>query len=152
MKTVFDSRIFVDTNILYYSNNPSDVFGQQSIERVNELSSQNNELLISPQILREYANATLRNAIFQKLDLKSSIEDVIWNIARFRRDFEVLPESPEVFENWLRLLPALTTNRDIFDFNIAATLQAHQISHILTHNVSDFSKFSSWLTVLPLIA
>lgn len=45
----------------------------------------------------------------------------------------------------------LTTSKDVFDFNIAATLQVHGIENILTHNERDFVKFSEWLTVLPLI-
>lgn len=150
METVSDSRIFVDTNILYYLNNQTESFGTQSFARINELVTSQNSLVISSQIIREYANATLRNAIYHKLDLPSSISIVARNIARFQRDFEMLYDSPEVLQNWMLLIPSLTTNRDVFDFNIAATLQTHNISHILTHNVSDFVKFKDWLVVLPL--
>ena len=150
MTTVSNARVFLDTNILFYTNNPSEAFGQQALSRLNEMVAQNNELVISTQIIREYANATLRHAIYQKIDLPASIGIVQRNITRFQRDFEVLHESPLVLQHWLILLPSLTTSKDVYDFNIAATMQSAGISHLLTHNVSDFVKFSAWLTVLPL--
>jgi predicted nucleic acid-binding protein len=152
MKTVSDDRVFVDTNILYYANDPTSSFGAQAIARINELASLNNELIISSQVIREYAAVTLRNAVYHKLDLPNSVSTVLRNIGRFQRDFEVLYDDALVFQNWSLLLPALTTGKDVFDFNIAATLQTHSIQNILTHNEKDFTKFSSWLTVLPLIA
>jgi predicted nucleic acid-binding protein len=53
MKTVFNTKIFVDTNILYYANNPNDAFGAQAVARLDELASNNNELIISTQIIRD---------------------------------------------------------------------------------------------------
>lgn len=151
MKTVSDDRVFVDTNILFYANDPSSTFGEQAIARINELASLNNEMIISSQVVREYAASTLRNAVYHKLDLKSSIEAVLRNIARFQRDFEVLYDDAQVLQHWASLLPSLTTGKDVFDLNIAATLQGHGIRHILAHNKKDFEKFDSWLNVLPLV-
>ena len=148
--TVSDSRVFLDTNILYYANDPSASFGAQAIFRINELATANNELVISSQVIREYTKVTLQNAIYQKLDLSSSIATVLHNIASFQRDFELIYDGPDILQNWMILLPYITTGKEVFDFNIAATLQAAGISYLLTHNMSDFSKFSSWLTVLPL--
>lgn len=150
MITVVDTRIFVDTNILCYANSPQSEFGNQAFYRMKDLIEANNILVISTQVIREYAHVTLRDVLYKKLDLLENIEIVQRNIARFIRDFEVIQESEKTLVNWLQLLPRLTTNKDVFDFNIAATLQAHGIHHILTHNVNDFSKFSDWLTILPL--
>lgn len=151
MKTVSNARIFVDTNILFYANNPADAFGLQAIARINELSKADNELIISTQVIREYTAVTLRNAQHHKIPMNNAVGTVLNNVAIFRRDFTVVGEKSDTLDKWLSLLPQITTSRDVFDFNIAATLQSEKISHILTHNVSDFNKFSSWLTVLPLI-
>ncbi|MBI5915775.1 MAG: hypothetical protein HY842_10385 [Bacteroidetes bacterium] len=124
--------------------------GQQAFVRLKELNDNNNELIISTQVIREFTNVTLRNAIYHKLDLKDSINGVIQSITEFYKNFEILYDNEQVLTNWLQLLPALTTNKDVFDFNIAATLRANGIRHILTHNANDFSKFSDWLTILPL--
>lgn len=150
MKTVSNSRIFVDTNILHYANYPTEPLGMQAEKRMLELKSFQNTFVVSTQVLREYAHSTLRHELYQKRDLAASIAAVLRNLGRFQRDFEVLHDSPDVFQNWLALLPTLTTHKDVYDFNIAATLQANGLSHILTHNASDFSRFSKWLTVAPL--
>lgn len=73
------------------------------------------------------------------------------NIAIFRKDFIVISETDDTLDAWLLLLPQITTSKDVFDFNIAATLQSAGLDHILTHNVSDFKKFSTWLTVIPML-
>ncbi len=151
MKTVSNTRIFIDTNILFYANNPADPFGSQAIARINELADRDNELIISTQVVREYTAITLRNAQYNKLPMQETVLRVLNNVAAFRRDFTVINETSDTLDNWLSLLPQITTSRDVFDFNIAATLQSAGINHILTHNVSDFKKFSNWLTVLPLI-
>jgi predicted nucleic acid-binding protein len=151
MKTVSKTRIFVDTNILFYANNPADAFGSQAIARINELALADNSLIISTQIIREYTAVTLRNAQFHKLPFDSALQTVLKNVAIFRSEFTVVGEKSDNLDNWLSLLPQITTSKDVFDFNIAATLLSENISYILTHNVSDFKKFSSWLNVLPLI-
>lgn len=150
MKIVSDTTIFIDTNVLFYSNDALSVFGKQAIHRIGELASANNELAISSQIIREYTHVTLRNALYHKVDLKTSISAVQQNISVFQRDFTILHDSPEILEEWNALLPALTTHKDVFDFNVAATMKIHGISYLLTHNMGDFIKFSPWPTILPL--
>jgi predicted nucleic acid-binding protein len=151
MKTVSKTKIFIDTNILFYANNPTDPFGSQAILRINELANNDNELIISTQVIREYTAVSLRTAQHNKLPIPETVQRVLNNVAAFRRDFTVINETNDSLDKWLLLLPQITTSRDVFDFNIAATLQSTGINHILTHNVSDFKKFSNWLTVLPLI-
>jgi predicted nucleic acid-binding protein len=151
MKTVSNTKIFVDTNVLFYANNPDDAFGEQALIKLKDLAKNNNELLISGQVIREYTVITIRNAQYHKLPMSPTIERVLTNIAVFRRDFVVLHETAMTLNNWEDLLPQLTTSKDVFDFNIAALLKSEGIEYILTHNVRDFEKFSNWLTVIPLI-
>lgn len=151
MKTVSNTKIFVDTNVLFYANNPADAFGEQALIKLKDLAKNNNELLISGQVIREYTVVTIRNAQYNKLPMLATIESVLTNIAVFRRDFVVLHETAVTLDNWEDLLPQLTTSKDVFDFNIAALLKSEDIEYILTHNVRDFEKFSNWLTVIPLI-
>ncbi len=150
MPTVSDSKVFVDTNILYYLNDLTSEFGQFSLRRLNELKESNNRLFISEQIIREFSHVTLRHAIYNKHNLQESIGKVIQSVTEFYESFDVLYGNEVTMTHWIKLLPSLTTNKDVFDFNIAATLRSNGIHHILTHNANDFSKFSDWLTILPL--
>lgn len=135
---------------MYYANDPKAAFGKQAILRVQELAAANNQLVISTQVIREYAHVTLRNALYHNLDLRNSIASVLQNIAIFRRDFSVIYDDPAALNDWVSLLSLLTTHKDVFDFNIVATLRAKGIEHLLTHNLSDFEKFSNWLNIIPL--
>jgi predicted nucleic acid-binding protein len=149
--TVSNAKIFVDTNILYYANDTLSQFGSQASARLNELSNLNNTFCISAQVVREYSNVTLKNAIRNNLDLAVSVADLQTNFQFFQENFQILFENQNVLTEWQNLLPRLTSHRDLFDFNIAATLKVYNIPYILTHNVNDFVKFSDFVTVLPLI-
>jgi predicted nucleic acid-binding protein len=94
---------------------------------------------------------TLRNAIHNNLDLANSLADLQNNIQFFQDNFLVLHENQNVLTEWQNLLLRLTSHRDLFDFNIAATIKVYNIPYILTHNVNDFAKFNDFVTVVPLI-
>ncbi len=151
MMTVSNSLIFVDTNILYYANDPLSQFGQQAVDRMNELSNLNNIFCVSPQIIKEYSNVTLKNATRNGVNILNSLTDLLSNIDFFQNNFQILYENQNVLVEWQNLLPRLTSYKDIFDFNIAATLKVYRIPYILTHNINDFTKFSDFITVLPLL-
>lgn len=151
MTVVSNTNIFIDTNILFYANNPTDILGEKAINKINTLVEANNDLFISGQIIREYTAVTIRNAQYHKLPIDTIIQKVLANVATFRRDFSVLHAKDDTLDNWVRLLPKLTTAKDVFDFNIAALLKSEGIGYILTHNVRDFEKFTDWLTVIPLL-
>jgi predicted nucleic acid-binding protein len=40
--------------------------------------------------------------------------------------------------------------KQVHDANIVATMQVHGLKHLLTHNIADFSRFSSFISVIPL--
>jgi hypothetical protein len=42
-------------------------------------------------------------------------------------------------------------HRVVIDANIVATMVANNISHLLTHNVADFTRFAPYITVVPLM-
>ena len=146
----FSQDVFVDTNILYYADTPTDPLGAQAILRLQELNARQNRLFISPQVLREYANVCFRNALYHKMEMIAVIEAVAHNLACFQRDFAMLYENEASINFWRESLPLLSSSKDVFDFDIAATMQTHGVSYILTHNTSDFAPFASWLTCIPL--
>jgi hypothetical protein len=39
----------------------------------------------------------------------------------------------------------------VHDANIVATMQVYGIRQLLTHNADDFTRFSAFITVVPLI-
>jgi len=129
----------------------TDPLGAQAVLRLEELNARQNRLLISPQVLREYANVCFCNALYHRMDMAEIIEAVAHNLNCFQRDFTVLYENETSVRLWLDSLPLLTSSKDVFDFDLAATMQANGISYVLTHNTSDFVPFVGWLTCIPLL-
>jgi predicted nucleic acid-binding protein len=71
----------------------------------------------------------------------------------FAERFHVAEDGPEVTENLLSLVEQVVLGgKQVHDANIVATMLAHEIGQVLTHNVKDFARFSSFITVLPLEA
>jgi hypothetical protein len=61
-------------------------------------------------------------------------------------------EGPVVTERLLALLAAVSVGgAQVHDANIVATMQVYGIRQLLTHNVDDFTRFSAFITVVPLI-
>ena len=142
-------QVFVDTNVLYYANNPSDPFGAQALARMNDLLADGNDLVISGQILREYAHVSIREARRNGIEMKVATADALHNIQIFRQEFIVLHDDEAALNLWISILPTLLTQKDVFDCNLVAVMQSNGIRHILTHNVSDFVRFSS-VIVIPM--
>ena len=73
------------------------------------------------------------------------------DVRRFERIFSIAEDGPSVLTELLRLLDRVSVGgRQIHDANIVATMLAHGINRLLTDNVSDFSRFSSVIEVVPL--
>jgi predicted nucleic acid-binding protein len=142
-------QIFVDTNILYYADNTNSTFAEQAKQRMNDLLLDGHTLIISGQILREYANASIRDARRAGIDMPIAVQLIQRNINVYKNVMTVLYDDANVFNLWNNLLPTLRTQKDIFDLNIIATMKSNEITHILTHNISDFTQFSD-ITILSL--
>jgi predicted nucleic acid-binding protein len=66
--------------------------------------------------------------------------------------FHVAEEGPAVTANLLTLLSSIPiAGKHVHDANVVATMQAHGIPRLLTHNTVDFARFARLITVLPLV-
>ena len=67
------------------------------------------------------------------------------------QQFRVVEDNPLVLDNLISILQTVRVGgKQVHDANIVATMQAHGISRLLTHNTADFARFAQWITVLPL--
>jgi len=79
-------------------------------------------------------------------------EKIIQAIRNFEEDFIVLNEGAEVTKKLLELTEKVSVSgKQIHDANIAATMLVNGITELLTHNVSDFKRFTPGLTIIPLV-
>ncbi len=146
---IVGSAVFVDTNILVYASLPASPFYQQAVDRLAVFDNQGFELWISRQILREFlATLTRPGSATTPVSITSLVRDVRYFVSRFR----LAEDGMSSTERLLALIQQVAVGgKQIHDANIVATMQAHGITQLLTHNVGDFARYAHLITVLPLV-
>ena len=151
METTDDRRgVFIDTNILIYASISGSPFYRPAHDAIQGLEKENAELFISRQVLREYLASMTRPDMLTK---ELSKESVIKAVRHFEEDFTVFNDAPGVTEQLLELAEAVSVSgKQIHDANIVATMLVNDVHELLTHNVSDFKRFSRHIEIISLIA
>jgi predicted nucleic acid-binding protein len=66
------------------------------------------------------------------------------------RRFPLLEESPAILSTWLTLVSARQVKgKRTHDIRLLAVMQSHQVTHLLTFNVADFSGFPNFTILHP---
>jgi predicted nucleic acid-binding protein len=134
--------ILLDTNVLVYLTNPLSPFHRAA--RTALLRYADEQLVVSSQILREYASVMSSHPPFDRAALAT-------NLQRFQQ-FHVLFDTAQSFQQWERLREHdAVAGRNVYDCNIVVTMLANNISSLLTHNTKDFTRYASEIELLPLI-
>ncbi len=148
MAKMADKFCFLDTNILVYASDKSSPWHQSSKEAINKLLSDGFRLFISPQILREYVSVASRSTGTEK---PTPWDLILKNYEDFQTYFTLLDEGNNSVNQLSKLLSKVpAAGKQVHDANIVATMLAHNVSHLLTHNTVDFSRYSQLITVIPL--
>lgn len=141
-------RLFVDTNILIFATNEQSPWHMPAANGLAEARRLGVELVISSQFLREYLSAATRISVMEN---GLSLPKILENVCEFRNELTVVEDNPFVLDALLELIERVSlAGKQVHDANIVATMQVHGLKHIFTHNVADFNRFSSFITVLPL--
>ena len=146
--TTAGDGLFTDTNVLIYATDQSSPLHQTATEALESWRRQGESLVISPQIIREYVAVLTRlNVTLGRPPLTETLE----NARAFLRDFRLALENDAVAMTLLDLVRQVpVAGKQVHDANIVATMQAHGIRRLLTHNVADFARFSNVIEVVPL--
>ena len=148
MTTGADSSLFLDTNILVYANVEETPLHQAALQAVEAYYQNGATLWVSRQILREFM-ATLTRP--QSFGNPRPVSTVIERVHFFQEYFSVAEDGPDVTAQLLALIEQIPTGgKQIHDANIVATMLAHGITHLLTHNTADFARFAQFITIVPL--
>jgi predicted nucleic acid-binding protein len=149
MATTAADAIFVDTNPLVYSKVISSPFHSDALRRLTNYRNSGKELWFSRQIIREYISVMSRPNAFPITPTRAGI---LQDIQDFQSTFLIAEDGSNVTDKLLDLFSSSNFGgKQIHDANIVATMQAYNIPNLLTHNVADFQRFSSLITILPLV-
>jgi predicted nucleic acid-binding protein len=150
MATMAVDPVFVDTNIPVYANTATAPLHAEAQAALLTFSVSGAELWISRQILREYLVTLSRPQTFSS---PVPTPTLIADILRFQSQFRIAEDGPAVTVNLLGLLASISIGgKQVHDSNIVATMQAHGLRRLLTHNTADFARFGALIQIEPLVS
>jgi predicted nucleic acid-binding protein len=141
-------RVFVDANVLVFAAAATAPLHAAARAALDALDQAGAEVWTSRQVLREYLAAMTRPQPFAgPVPVAAALADV----NRFLNQFRIAEDGPAVFAQLLVLLAAVSWGgKQVHDANIVATMRAHGIPSLLTHNTADFARYTGYIAVVPL--
>lgn len=135
-----DKKVFLDTNILVYSSLINSPFQQKAKDKILEFVTNDYEIWISQQVIREYLSVITKILIAEP---NFNLDDIIISVEKFSNQFFIADETKSTNAILLDLVKAYKiTGKNIHDCNIVATMKQYEIKNLLTHNTKDFIKYS----------
>src|SRR5258708_3776134 len=131
----------VDTNILLRISRRSDPQHKLVDAALAQLAGQGTTLLYTHQNIAELWNAMTRPIIRNGLGLTVSDADLV--VRTIEVGMTLLPDNDAVYREWRRIVVQYgVSGVQVHDARLAAAMYVHRVDHILTLNVSDFSRFT----------
>jgi predicted nucleic acid-binding protein len=133
----------LDTNILVRLANAADALHAEATRAVLELHRRGEVLYVTSQVLIEFRNVATRPPALNGLGL--STVDAEAQAAAFEAKFPLLAETPDIFPAWKALVGGLgVIGKQVHDARLAAVCHAHGTTHLLTFNVSHFTRMAGF--------
>jgi predicted nucleic acid-binding protein len=134
------AQYVLDTNVLLRAAAPESAQHPTAVQAVKRLLARGDELLLVPQVLIEFWCVATR-----PLDVNGygwTARDAEAEVTKLLEQFPLLPETPDVFDDWLRLvIQHAVVGKQVHDARIVAMLRVHGIANLLTLNVQDFRTY-----------
>ena len=136
------TRYLIDTNVLLRSAVNTSARNPAAAGAIAILLARGDELLLAPQVLMEFWSVATRPAAVNGLGW--SVDVVRDETERLLDQFSLLPETPVVFGEWLRLVTKHSViGKQVHDTRLVAILNTHQVARLLTFNTGDFKIFGA---------
>jgi predicted nucleic acid-binding protein len=138
----------VDTNVLLRIPRRSDPNHAAVDNALSKLAIQGTILHYTHQNIAELWNTMTRPQSRNGFGL--TVQDADREVALIESGMELLPDSAAVYREWRRIVVLYgVSGVQVHDARLAAAMYTHGISHILTLNGSDFSRFSGITAIHP---
>jgi predicted nucleic acid-binding protein len=132
----------VDTNVLGRLANTSDAQHGVASQAVVELHRQGQILHLTPQVLIEFRSIATRLKALNGLGLSAAQAAAQSSI--FEATFPLLPDTPDIYPAWKAIVAPLgVVGKQVHDARLVAVCHAHGVSHLLTFNVTHFTRFAA---------
>ncbi len=132
----------MDTNILIGFSYREDPRYQIVRPTVRELLSQGHQLQTTSQNLAEFWNVSTRSVDRNGFGHTPSETDQL--LQELEGLFPLLPDSPEVYPKWRQLVVKYEVSGvKVHDARLVASMISYEVTHILTFNTADFTRYTS---------
>ena len=141
-------RYLVDTNILLRLSKEDDPNYALVQSATDALIKNRVQLSYTPQNISEFWNVCTRPASHNGFGL--SVDETDTRVHAIERVMALLPDNEQIYWVWRDLV---VTNGvrgvQVHDTRLAASMQVHAVSHILTLNRPDFARYTNINVVHP---
>jgi predicted nucleic acid-binding protein len=138
----------IDTNVLLRLRDSADPRYTKSIAAIELLTGQSERLFVCAQILAEFWVVLTRPCDVNGCGL--AFDDAITAIGKVRGSFRCLAEPPDIADRWQQvIIDNKVMGKQAHDARIAALMLAQGITHILTLNPGDFTRYEGITSVTP---
>ncbi len=138
----------VDTNILLRITRRSDPQHKVVDTALARLAGQATPLYYTHQNMAELWNAMTRPINRNGLGL--TIAEAEREVRAIEAGMSLLPDNEAVYREWRRIVVQYSISGvQVHDARLAAAMYVHRVAHILTLNVTDFSRFEGLTAVHP---
>lgn len=138
----------VDTNILLRITRRSDPQHRIVDAALARLAGQATTLYYTHQNIAELWNAMTRPVDRNGLGL--SVAETEREVRAIEGGMVLLPDNEAVYREWRRIVVQYSVSGvQVHDARLAAAMHVHGVSHILTLNVADFSRFDGLTALHP---
>lgn len=142
------TRYLLDTNVVMRFCNSSDVQYSLAVDAISRLLAQEDECLLTAQVLVEFWVVATRP--IEVNGLGWSVEQTRSIINQLLERFPLLEETSQIFPNWLNLVAnSKVMGKRTHDARIIAAMLVHGVTHLLTFNPTDFAITSSIIITHP---
>src|SRR6267154_3733883 len=138
----------VDTNILLRMTRRTDPQHKVVDTALAQLAGQGSTPHFTHQNIAELWNAMTRPIARNGLGLTAA--EAEREVQAIEYGMSLLPDSEAVYREWRRIVVQYgVSGVQVHDARLAAVMYVHRVSHILTMNVTDFSRFKGLTAVHP---
>jgi predicted nucleic acid-binding protein len=138
----------VDTNILLRITRRADPQHKVVDTALARLAGQGATLHYTHQNIAELWNAMTRPVSRNGLGLTAA--EAEQEVRSIESGMRLLPDSEAVYREWRRIVVQYgVSGVQVHDARLAASMYVHAVNHILTLNVTDFSRFKGLEAVHP---
>lgn len=133
-------QVLADTNLLLRLVEPDHPQSAAAADATRSIRLSGRQLVIVPQVIYEFWVVATRPANLNGLGLEPT--DAQHLLAKLSPTLKLLRDERSIYEVWQRIVvDHRIMGKQAHDARLAAAMIRHGISHLLTFNVPDFSRF-----------